>query len=73
MTRRKIKKISENWTKKVLNKVIAGSTKTNGREPKSCLDRVFSFKLSGIYTGEKTLYVVAIASSGDLKRGENFY
>ncbi len=29
--------------------------------------------LSGVYTGEKTLYVVTIASSGDLKRWENFY
>jgi len=29
--------------------------------------------LSGAYTGEKTLYIVAIASSGDLKRWENFY
>ncbi len=29
--------------------------------------------LSGVYTGDKTLHVVAIASSGDLKRWENFY
>ncbi len=29
--------------------------------------------LSGVYTDEKTLYVVAIASSGNLKRWENFY
>jgi hypothetical protein len=29
--------------------------------------------LSGAYTGEKTLNIVAIASSGDLKRWENFY
>jgi hypothetical protein len=28
--------------------------------------------LSGVYTGEKTLYVVALASGGDLKRWENF-
>jgi hypothetical protein len=27
--------------------------------------------LSGVYTGDKTLHVVAIASSGDLKRLEN--
>jgi hypothetical protein len=31
------------------------------------------YSLSGIYTGDKTLHVVAIASSGDLKRWENFY
>jgi hypothetical protein len=29
--------------------------------------------LSGVYTGKKTLYIVAITSSGDLKRWENFY
>jgi hypothetical protein len=29
--------------------------------------------LSGVYTGEKTLHVVAIASGGDLKRWESFY
>jgi len=29
--------------------------------------------LSGIYTGEKTLHVVAVASDGDLKRWEDFY
>jgi hypothetical protein len=32
-----------------------------------------SLPLSGIYTGEKTLHVVAIASGGDLKRWKNFY
>jgi len=29
--------------------------------------------ISGIYTGEKTLHVVAVASDGDLKRWEDFY
>jgi hypothetical protein len=29
--------------------------------------------LSGVYTGEKILYIVAIASSGNLKRWKNFY
>jgi hypothetical protein len=29
--------------------------------------------LSGVYTGEKTLHIVAITSSADLKRWENFY
>ncbi len=30
-------------------------------------------RLSGVYTGEKTIYVFAIASSGVLKKWENFY
>jgi hypothetical protein len=29
--------------------------------------------LSGVYTDEKTLYVVSVASDGDLKRWEDFY
>ncbi len=29
--------------------------------------------LSGVYTGNETLHVVAITSSGNLKRWENFY
>jgi len=29
--------------------------------------------LSGVYTGEKTLHVVAVASDSDLKRWEDFY
>jgi hypothetical protein len=29
--------------------------------------------LSGVYTGDKTLNVVAVASNGDLKRWEDFY
>jgi hypothetical protein len=29
--------------------------------------------LSGVYTGEKTFHIVAVASDGDLKRWENFY
>ncbi len=29
--------------------------------------------LSGVYTGEKTLHVVAVASDGNLKRWEDFY
>ncbi len=29
--------------------------------------------LRGIYTGEKTLHIVAVASNGDLKRWEDFY
>ncbi len=29
--------------------------------------------LSSVYTGEKTLYIVAVASDGDLKRWEDFY
>jgi hypothetical protein len=28
--------------------------------------------LSGVYTGEKTLHVVAVTSDGDLKRREDF-
>jgi hypothetical protein len=31
------------------------------------------FILSGVYTGKKTLNVVAIANGCDLKRWENFY
>jgi hypothetical protein len=31
------------------------------------------YDLSSFYTGEKTLYIVVIASSGDLKRLESFY
>ncbi len=50
----------------------------NASTSKSLLGVVIAFAnvniaLSGIYTGEKTLYVVAIAGSGDLKRWENFY
>ncbi len=30
-------------------------------------------RLSGVYTGEKTLHVFAVASDGDLKRWEDFY
>ena len=33
----------------------------------------FSINLSGIYTGKKTLHVVAVASNGDLKIWEDFY
>jgi hypothetical protein len=29
--------------------------------------------LSGVYTGKKTLHVVAVTSDGDLKRWEDFY
>jgi hypothetical protein len=29
--------------------------------------------LRGVYTGEKTLHIVAVASNGDLKRWEDFY
>jgi hypothetical protein len=29
--------------------------------------------LSGVYTGDKTLHVVTVASDGDLKRWEDFY
>jgi hypothetical protein len=29
--------------------------------------------LSGVYTGKKTLYVVAVASDSNLKRWEDFY
>ena len=29
--------------------------------------------LSGIFTGEKTLHVVAVARDGDLKRWKDFY
>jgi len=29
--------------------------------------------LSGVYTGEKTLHVVPVASDGDLKIWEDFY
>jgi hypothetical protein len=29
--------------------------------------------LSSVYTGDKTLNVVAVASDGDLKRWEDFY
>jgi len=33
----------------------------------------FSAQLSSVYTGNKTLNVVAVASDGDLKRWEDFY
>jgi hypothetical protein len=39
----------------------------------ACLTLVIFLSLSGIYTGEKTLHVVAVASDGDLKRWEDFY
>jgi hypothetical protein len=29
--------------------------------------------LIGVYTGEKTLHIVAVASDSDLKRWEDFY
>jgi hypothetical protein len=35
--------------------------------------KLFWHSLSGIYTGEKTLHIVAVASGGDLKRWQNFY
>jgi hypothetical protein len=31
------------------------------------------YAISGIYTGEKTLHVFAVASDGDLKRWKDFY
>jgi hypothetical protein len=34
---------------------------------------IYNRNLSGVYTGEKTLHVVAVASDGDLKRWEDFY
>jgi hypothetical protein len=34
---------------------------------------IYNRHLSGVYTGEKTLHVVAVASDGDLKRWEDFY
>jgi hypothetical protein len=40
---------------------------------KSFILQVRELSLSGVYTGDKTLHVVAIASSGDLKRWENFH
>jgi hypothetical protein len=45
----------------------------DGRRYKSWFGQLFNFRLSGVYTGEKTLNIVAIASGGDLKRWENFY
>jgi hypothetical protein len=32
-----------------------------------------NYPLSSIYTGKKILYVVIVASDGDLKRWEDFY
>jgi hypothetical protein len=35
--------------------------------------KLFWHSLSGVYTGEKTLHIVAVASGGNLKTWENFY